>query len=272
MAARPVVLPEAYSGETNWEDWAYHFENVATVNAWTAEQKLQWLKVRMTGRAQRAFQLLSETSRGSYEEAMKALQERFEPKSRQSRYEAEFQTRRKKKSEGWADFAEDLKLLADKAFPELQEAARSQLAINSYLQQLVHPQVAFGVKQKRPKTIDEAVSATLEMESYATQPGSATTVSVVEGSESPAVIATTQLTEKLSTLVEKLTERVERLELNQVSDTSRNRELPDHYEARGRGRGGPPRGRGMQRARNIRCWNCGLIGHTARNCRQNQGN
>ena len=38
MAARPVVLPEAYSGETNWEDWAYHFENVATVNAWTAEQ------------------------------------------------------------------------------------------------------------------------------------------------------------------------------------------------------------------------------------------
>ena len=44
MAARPVVLPEAYSGETNWEDWAYHFENVATVNAWTAEQKLQWLQ------------------------------------------------------------------------------------------------------------------------------------------------------------------------------------------------------------------------------------
>ena len=82
------------------------------------------------------------------------------------------------------------------------------------------------------------------MESYATQPGSATTVSAVEGSESPAVVAATQLTEKLSTLVEKLTERVERLELNQVSDTSRNRELPDHYEARGRGRGGS-RGRGM---------------------------
>ena len=215
--------------------------------------------------------LIGNIQRKLYEEAMKALQERFEPKSRQSRYEAEFQTRRKKKSEGWADFAEDLKLLADKAFPELQEAARSQLAINSYLQQLDHPQVAFGVKQKRPKAIDEAVSATLEMESYATQPGSATTVSAVEGSESPAVVAATQLTENLSTLVEKLTERVERLELNQVSDTSRNRELPDHYEARGRGRGGS-RGRGMQRGRNIRCWNCGLIGHTARNCRQNQGN
>ena len=152
---------------------------------------------------------------------MKALRERFEPKSRQSRYEAEFQTRRKKKSEGWADFAEDLKLLADKAFPELQEAARSQLAIISYLQQLDHPQVAFGVKQKRPKTIDEAVSATLEMESYVTQPGSAAAIAVVEESEITAIAATTQLTEKLSTLVEKLTERVERLELNQGPDAFR---------------------------------------------------
>ena len=37
-------------------------------------------------------------------------------------------------------------------------------------QQLDHPQVAFAVKQKRPNTMDEAVSATLEMESYLTQP------------------------------------------------------------------------------------------------------
>ena len=46
MATRPLVLPEAYSGETSWEDWAFHFENVAAVNEWTAEQKMQWLEVR----------------------------------------------------------------------------------------------------------------------------------------------------------------------------------------------------------------------------------
>ena len=269
------MLPEAYSGETSWEDWAFHFGNVAAVNSWTAAQKLQWLKVRLTGRAQRAFQHLSDTSRESYEEAMKALRERFEPKSRQSRYEAEFQTRRKKKSEGWSDFAEDLKLLADKAFPELQEAARSQLAINSYLQQLDHPQVAFGVKQKRPKTIDEAVSATLEMESYVTQPGSAAAIAVVEESETTAIAAATQLTEKLSTLVEKLTvtERVERLELNQGPDAFRVGEKTYSYGPRSRSRGGGgTRGRGAQRARNTQCWNCGLTGHIARNCRQNPGN
>ena len=38
--------------------------------------------------------------------------------------------------------------------------------MNHYLGQIEHTQVAFSVKLKRPKTLDEAVSATLEMESY----------------------------------------------------------------------------------------------------------
>ena len=35
-----------------------------------------------------------------------------------------------------------------------------------YLEQLDNQQVVFSVKQKRPKSVDEAVTATLEMESY----------------------------------------------------------------------------------------------------------
>ena len=59
------------------------------------------------------------------------------------------------------DFAEDLWTLTDKAFPELEDKAREHLALNSYLNQLDHPQVAFGVKQRQPDTLDEAVTATL---------------------------------------------------------------------------------------------------------------
>ena len=46
-------------------------------------------------------------------------------------------------------------MLADKAFRELQEQG-----------QLDNPQVAFNVKQKRPATLIDTVSSTLEMESY----------------------------------------------------------------------------------------------------------
>jgi hypothetical protein len=40
MASKPVVLPEPYNGETSWEDWMLHFEDVAAVNEWTNDQKM----------------------------------------------------------------------------------------------------------------------------------------------------------------------------------------------------------------------------------------
>ena len=46
MATRPVVLPENFSGDTSWEEWESHFQNVTAVNNWTEEDKLKWLKVR----------------------------------------------------------------------------------------------------------------------------------------------------------------------------------------------------------------------------------
>ena len=69
--------------------------------------------------------------------------------------------------------------MADKAYPDLQEEARKRLALNGYLAQLDHSQVAFGVKQKNPESLDAAVTATLEMEAYATTRSSVHPVSSV---------------------------------------------------------------------------------------------
>ena len=59
-----------------------------------------------------------------------------------------------------------LRVLADKAYPDLDERARECLAVNQCLSQVHNKQVAFGVKQKRPKNVEEAVAITIELESY----------------------------------------------------------------------------------------------------------
>ncbi len=64
---QPVVLPEPFNAETPWNEWSIHFGNVADVNRWDAGQKLQWLKLRLTGCAQKAFQRLPEASRATSE-------------------------------------------------------------------------------------------------------------------------------------------------------------------------------------------------------------
>ncbi|KAL5475516.1 hypothetical protein EMCRGX_G025342 [Ephydatia muelleri] len=166
MASRPLVLPDSFSGEGNWSQWIYHFENVAEVNEWEDAKRVLWLKVRLTGRAQIAYQQLSDITRANYGDTKKALKERFEPASQTARYLAEFENRRKKKTEGWADFAEDLRSLVEKAYPALQEEAKAQIALSHYLRHLDQPMTSFSVKQRTPKSLDEAVSATLEIESY----------------------------------------------------------------------------------------------------------
>jgi len=229
MASRPLVLPDPFSGEGSWDSWIVHFEDVAAVNNWGDAQKLLWLRVRLTGRARTAYQGLSAGAKESYEESKKALKERFEPTSKQELYRAELQTRRKSKTEGWADYAEALKRLTDKAFPDLQAAAKEQLGLMQYLDQLHTPQVAFSVKQKRPKTLDEAVAATLEMESYLIS-SSRREVAQVDVAKLPgtgpdeelSVAATgsgSQHGELLSTM-NRLLERVERLEARLERDES----------------------------------------------------
>ena len=72
MASRPLVLPEPFSGEGSLELWLYHFESVADMNNWDDRMKLKRLKVRLTRKAQTAFQLHPGEARGDYEEAKKA--------------------------------------------------------------------------------------------------------------------------------------------------------------------------------------------------------
>ena len=58
MASRPLVLPEPFSGESSWDAWIGHFEDMAAVNGWEEQEKLLWQRVRLTGRARTAFQRL----------------------------------------------------------------------------------------------------------------------------------------------------------------------------------------------------------------------
>ena len=125
----PLVLPETFTGEKSWEEWSDHFKSVAAVNDWDAAAKLKWLCVRLTGRAATTFRRLPEETRGDFALATAALCKRFEPESKKELYMAELQTRTKRRKEDWVVFGEELKRLADKGYPELQEEARERLAL-----------------------------------------------------------------------------------------------------------------------------------------------
>ena len=269
MAQRPVLLPDPFDGEkTSWPDWVTHFQHVAAINKWeSADEKLKWLRVRLTGKAQAALSRCSEAVRSDYGECMKALAKRFNPDSKREVYIAELHARNRRKEEDWATYADILKGLADKAYPDLEEAARERLALNQFLGELDKPQVAFGVRQGRPKSLDEAVSLTIELESYiGGSHGKQARVNVSHvDAEVPSASASTTVSEEqecsgvLAVTLQSINERLQRLELRlKNSETTTEREE-------------------QKEPRKPRCWNCGERGHIARLCRsrdstQQQGN
>ena len=169
---RPVITPDAFNGELSWDQWIGHFESVAHVNGWDDEARLSWLEVRMTGKAQSAWRRISSEAKATYATAKEALKKRFEPECRRDLYVVEFQTRKRNNCEVWEELADALCLLADKAFPDLQDKAKEQLTLDRFLATLDKPELALAVKQKRPRNVDEAVAYTLEMESYMLTTGS----------------------------------------------------------------------------------------------------
>lgn len=118
------ILPETFQGTTSWDEWLGHFERVAAVNEWTSNAaKLKWLKVRVTVKAVTALKCVPEETRDNYAALKEVLKKRFEPASKKELYMAKFQARQKTKPEDWASFADNLRLLTDKAYPDLQAVA-----------------------------------------------------------------------------------------------------------------------------------------------------
>ena len=107
------------------------------------------------------FQRLSDEDKSSFDNAVVALTARFEPDSKRELYLAEFPTRKRTISEHWADYAEDLLRLSTKAYPDLDSKATEQIALTQFISSITDSQISFAVKQKAPKTPDEAASSSV---------------------------------------------------------------------------------------------------------------
>ena len=91
--ARLLVLLEVFDGQKSFDKWVSHFENVSTVNGWNDNDKLLWLKVRLTEKAQMAFAQLAHETQQSYATAKQALIDRFDPPSKQQLYKVKLELR-----------------------------------------------------------------------------------------------------------------------------------------------------------------------------------
>jgi len=168
VQVRPMITPNVFKSESSgkWNEWVEHFKSISRINEWDDRTCLLWVEVMMTGKARCAWKRLNPEAKAQYKTAKVALCQRFEPDCRREYYVMEFSVKQCQADETWADLADSLRLLADKAFLEFDDRAKEQLSLDRFLSLLDEPELAFSVRLKRPKSLNSAATFAQEIESY----------------------------------------------------------------------------------------------------------
>jgi hypothetical protein len=161
----PVSQPTQYDGTTPWKDYEAHFESVALVNDWNAEECGVFLAVSLRGLAQGVLRDLPPGQRQNYFSLKAALQQQFGMEDQAELAKVHLKTRVRGKDESLQELSQALRRLATQAYPGADRYMHEMLALDSF-KDCLDADVRMMVNQATPRSINEALRIATEFEAY----------------------------------------------------------------------------------------------------------
>ena len=126
------MKPEFFNGEDDWDQYISHFQNCADLGRWSETDKALTLSACLKGQARAFYLRLSPLDRNSYCRLVQTFSASFCSVRQQSRYLTKFDTRKRIPGETIASLGDDLRLLAQRSYPELGTDAQESLALHQF--------------------------------------------------------------------------------------------------------------------------------------------
>ena len=145
-----------FNGRDNFDDFIIQFDCLAMMNKWSQELKGQKLLLALVGQATSILGTMPEGQRMNYDALKLALQKRFQPKLDSDIAGTLCQSRRKKHSESYLCFAQDLKRLINAAHPDWPEDCIEGIAREKFFSSLSDSQMKGLIWSKGPTSLEEA--------------------------------------------------------------------------------------------------------------------
>ena len=148
-----------YNGKEEWLVWITKFEVVAERYGWSDSEKLDQLLPRLEGQAaQFVYSQLPRSMLDNYSTLTQELSSRFRVIQTPRSFAAKFSRRVQRIGETAEEYANDLKLLYDKAHGYRERQLREEDLVRRFLDGLRDEDIRFSVEyHKEPSSIDEAV-------------------------------------------------------------------------------------------------------------------
>jgi len=164
---RLCIKLQKFDGTGSWESWWAHFQNCASYNRWMERDKLAFLQGALTGNVAQVLWDTDRSTTNSLKKLVAVLKSRYSGERHAEKYRAELQIRRRKNQESLSELHQDIRRLTVLAYPKLTVEAREQIGCDHFTNALGDPDFALKVKERAPKSLDEALFIALRLEACA---------------------------------------------------------------------------------------------------------
>lgn len=256
--------PPLYDGRSSWDAYVTQFGMLAHLNNWNEEEKATLLAVSLRGAALTVLSNLPAERRGDYRALVTALENRFGTAHQAELHRMKLRNRTRRREETLAELMEDIERLARLAYPDAAPAMLELLAKDQFIDSLTDEDIKLKVRQSRPGTLQLALEAALELESYqlaSRQRGKPVRVAQLDR-ESDLQSQRLERTKIAGASPEFLEELQQCMNLIQRFFSTETQSVKPQPQ-RGLPRRYPQRTRSQKQ---VTCWGCGGAGHIRRNC------
>ena len=151
-------------GSDIWCEFIRYYENIATLNNWSMDRTLRVFFTVLRGQAETYAYGLPDNVRNDWQLLKNDMDKRFGHTAMKDTYIAEAKLRRRKPNESFRDFGQVIQDLYRRAYPSNREYVEDS-SLKTYLDNCSDSEnFRIAIKRMRPKTLQEAISFSMQEE------------------------------------------------------------------------------------------------------------